>query len=269
MSRGPGRWQRAILAALADYADAADPELLTARTFDAHPTGIADLFGLRLAILHESDHGRRLAEGTVKRLTGGDLLKARRMREDFWHFDPSHTFAMLTNHKPVISGTDEGVWRRIRLVPWDVVIPEDERDELLGDRLRLELDAVLACLVDGYRQWQERGLDDPEQVMKATEAYRAESDALARFLDQRCLAGPNFTAGSSDLFAAWVKWCAAEGEEPGTQTAFSTALTNRGMDKRRTAVGMVWKGVGLASDDGALSGEHECRRSAGSEGSIS
>jgi putative DNA primase/helicase len=191
------------------------------------------------------------------------------MREDFWHFDPSHTFAMLTNHKPVISGTDEGVWRRVRLVPWDVVIPEDERDELLGDRLRLELDAVLACLVDGYRQWQERGLDDPEQVMKATEAYRAESDALARFLDQRCLAGPNFTAGSSDLFAAWVKWCAAEGEEPGTQTAFSTALTNRGMDKRRTAVGMVWKGVGLASDDGALSGERECRRSAGSEGSIS
>jgi putative DNA primase/helicase len=98
-----------VLAALGDYADAADPELLTARTFDAHPTGTADLFGLRLAVLHESGHGRRLAEGTVKRLTGGDRVKARRMREDFWHFEPSHTFLMLTNHKPVIGGTDEGI----------------------------------------------------------------------------------------------------------------------------------------------------------------
>ena len=87
--------------ALGDYADAADPELLTARTFDAHPTSTADLFGLRLATLHETDNGRRLAEATVKRLTGGDRLKARRMREDFWSFDPSHTFVMLTNHKPV------------------------------------------------------------------------------------------------------------------------------------------------------------------------
>lgn len=267
-ANGKSTYIDAVLAALGDYADAADPELLTARTFDAHPTGIADLFGLRLAVLHESDHGRRLAEGTVKRLTGGDRLKARRMREDFWHFDPSHTFAMLTNHKPVISGTDEGVWRRVRLVPWDVVIPEAERDELLGDRLKLELDAVLAYLVGGYREWAGRGLDDPKQVVRATEDYRAESDALARFLDQRCLTGPNFTAGSSELFSAWSKWCAAEGEPPGTQTAFSNTLTNRGMDKRRTAAGMVWKGVGLASDDDVLSGRG-CRASAGFEGSIS
>ena len=76
----------AVMNALGDYADAADPDLLRARTFDAHPTGVADLFGLRLALFHESDAGHRLAEGTVKRLTGGDRLKARRMREDFWSF---------------------------------------------------------------------------------------------------------------------------------------------------------------------------------------
>ena len=128
----------AVLPALGDYADAADPELLTAKTFDAHPTSTADLFGLRLAVLHESDHGRRLAEGTVKRLTGGDRIKARRMREDFWHFDPSHTFVMLTNHKPVVGGTDEGIWRRLRNVPFDVVIPPVEWDENLGGKLALE-----------------------------------------------------------------------------------------------------------------------------------
>ena len=236
----------AVLPALGDYADAADPELLTAKTFDAHPTGTADLFGLRLAVLHESDHGRRLAEGTVKRLTGGDRIKARRMREDFWHFSPSHTFVMLTNHKPVVGGTDEGIWRRLRLVPFDVVIPPEERDEDLGGKLALELDAILAWLVAGYRQWQASGrLDDPEQVTTATGTYRDESDAVKRFIDDRCITGAHFTARSADLFATWTGWCKAEGVEAGTQTAFSNALTNRGYDKRRGATGFMWHGIGL------------------------
>jgi putative DNA primase/helicase len=248
-ANGKSTFIDAVMAALGDYADAADPELLTARDFAAHPTGVADLFGLRLAVLHESDRGRRLAEATVKRLTGGDRIKARRMREDFWHFTPSHTFAMLTNHKPDISGTDEGVWRRVRLIPWDVVVPEDERDEHLGDRLAVELAHVLAWLVAGYQDWHARGLDEPQQVTDATDAYRAESDALTRFLDQRCLTGPHFHVRSSELFTAWCKWCANEGEDAGTQTKFSTNLVNRGFDKRPTNIGKVWKGLGLAASD--------------------
>jgi putative DNA primase/helicase len=248
-ANGKSTFTLAVQSALGDYAAAADPELLIARTFDAHPTGVADLFGLRLAVLTESDSGRRLAEGTVKRLTSSEPVKARRMREDFWSFTPSHTFLMLTNHKPLISGTDEGIWRRIKLVPWDVVIPEGERDEELGDRLHLELDHVLAWLVAGYQDWRTNGLGDPEQVIRATEAYKAESDALARFLDQRCLTGQHFHVRSSDLFAAWCKWCIDEGEEPGSQTKFSTDLVNRGFDKRPTRAGKIWTGLGLQSGD--------------------
>jgi putative DNA primase/helicase len=247
---GKGTLTGAVLAALGDYGDAADPELLTARTFDAHPTGTADLFGLRLAVLHESNQGRRLAEATVKRLTGGDRIKARRMREDFWPFDPSHTFLMLTNHRPLVSGTDEAIWSRLRLVPWDVVIPVEERDLTLADKLAVEREAVLAWLVTGYREWHGGGLADPEQVTRATAAYRAESDALARFIEQRCLTGPHFHVRSAELFAAWCAWCNAEGEDAGTQTAFSTALTNRGFDKRRRAVGYVWSGLALPAGDG-------------------
>jgi putative DNA primase/helicase len=245
-ANGKSTYVNAVQSALGDYAAPADPELLTARTFDAHPTGTADLCGLRLAVLHESDHGRRLAEGTVKRLTGGDPVKARRMREDFWYFNPSHTFLMLTNHKPVIGGTDEGMWRRLRLVPWPVVIPPEQRDLELGDKLTMELGAVLASLVAGYRDWHEHGLADPEQVTDATDAYRAESDALGRFLGQRCMLHGRIR--SSDLFAAWSRWCAGEGEEPGTQTAFSTALVNRGFDKRTTNIGVMWTGIGLERD---------------------
>jgi putative DNA primase/helicase len=240
----------AVIAALGDYADAADPELLTARSFDAHPTGIADLFGLRLAVLHESDRGRRLAEGTVKPLTGGDRVKARRMREDFWSFEPSHTFAMLTNHKPLIGGTDEGIWRRLRLVPFDVVIPDAEQDEDLPDRLALESDAILSWMVAGYRDWRGRGLDEPDQVRSATKSYRAESDALARFLGERCLLGRDFRTRSSQLYAEWRCWCDAQGEDAGTQKAFTTALQNKGYDTSRTNVGAMWTGIGIANDDG-------------------
>ena len=242
---GKGTLTAAVLAALGDYADAADPDLLTAKTFDAHPTSVADLYGLRLAVLHETDAGRRLAEGTVKRLTGGDRLKARRMREDFWSFDPSHSFVMLTNHKPIVAGTDEGIWRRLKLVPWPVVVPAAERDEDLGSKLAVELDAVLAWLVRGYRSWHEHGLADPESVKKATDEYRDESDAVGRFLRDKCLTGDGFMVQSSTLYREWEKWSATEGEAILTQTAFSTEIANRGYDKKSTKAGNFWKGLGL------------------------
>jgi putative DNA primase/helicase len=170
------------------------------------------------------------------------------MREDFWSFDPSHTFLMLTNHKPLISGTDEAIWARLRLVPWDVVIPADERDLTLADKLALELAAVLDFLVTGYQDWRGRGLDDPEEVTAATDAYRAESDALGRFLDQRCLVGHG-TVSSSELFGAWQKWCADEGEDAGNATAFATVLQNKGFDNYTSNGRRRWRGLGLATED--------------------
>jgi putative DNA primase/helicase len=159
---------------------------------------------------------------------------------------------MLTNHRPVIGGTDDGIWRRVRLVPWPVRIPAEEQDGELGDRLQLEADAVLRFLVDGYARWRGAGLADPEQVVKATDDWRGESDALGRFIDQRCLTGPHYHARSAELFAAWCGWCKAEGEDHGTQTAFSAALTKLGYGKRVTRVGKVWDGLGLAgTDEGA------------------
>jgi putative DNA primase/helicase len=155
---------------------------------------------------------------------------------------------MLTNHKPVISGTDEGIWRRIKLVPWDVVIPVAERDEELPDRLALETDAVLAWLVAGYLDWREHGLADPKPVTTATDAYRAESDALSRFLEQECM--EHGMVSTSELFAAWVKWCADEGEEPGTQTKFSATVENRGFDKYKDSGGrMRFRGLALGADE--------------------
>lgn len=233
---------------LGDYAATTDPGLLIDRG-DAHPTGIADLFGLRLAITHETDSGRRLAEGTIKRLTGGDRIKARRMRENFWEFDPTHSIIMVTNHQPIVNGDDEGIWRRLRMVPWPVVIPLAERDGKLPERLSTEIDGVLSWLVTGYQEYRSRGLAEPGAVTAATAAYRADADALGRFLEERCILAAGYRTRSAELFAAWSGWCSGEGLAAGTQKTFSTNLINRGFDKAKGGTGaMVWHGVGLVTD---------------------
>lgn len=155
---------------------------------------------------------------------------------------------MLTNYKPLISGTDEAIWARVRLVPWNVVIPPDERDLGLADKLALELDAVLTFTVHGYQDWRERGLADPAEVVTATEAYRAESDALARFIEQRCIPGHG-SCGSTELYNTWCKWCADEGEESGTATAFAAMLQNKGFDNYTSTGRRRWRSLSLIGED--------------------
>ena len=186
------------------------------------------------------------------------------MREDFWSFDPSHTFVMLTNHEPIVGGTDEGIWRRrLRLVPFGVIIPGDERDENLGEKLAAEAGAILAWLVAGYLDWRRNGLAEPDKVTEATQAYRAESDPLGRFLDERCLRMPALHAGSTEPFGAYEKWCAAEREDPGTPKAFGEALKIKGFESYKSHGVMRWRGVGLAHENGTEGegGEDLCRSS--------
>lgn len=247
-ANGKGTLTNAVDYALGDYALTPDPDLLVDRGTGFHPTSSASLFGARLAIMQETDQGRRLAEGTVKRLTGGDPIAARRMREDFWEFEPSHTFVLATNHRPIVRGNDEGIWRRLRLVPFDVVIPAEERDGELPSRLRTEADGILTWLVNGYHDWREHGLAEPAAVIEATQKYRDESDLITQFLTDRTTTVGMASVKSSQLFAAWQAWCHIEGADAGTQTSFSTALTERGFDRTKRGGYQVWLGLGLLPD---------------------
>src|SRR5215218_4665651 len=133
----------ALLAAVHDYGMQAAPDLLVAKK-GSHPTEVADLFGKRLVASIEVEDGRRLAESLVKQLTGGDKVRARRMRQDFWQFDPTHKVFMAVNHKPEVRGTDTAIWRRIRLIPFTETIPPGEQDKKLPEKLRGELSGILA-----------------------------------------------------------------------------------------------------------------------------
>lgn len=239
----------ALLDALGDYGQQAAPELLTAKA-NAHPTELADLKGARLAASVEVEEGKRLAESLVKQLTGGDRIKARRMREDFWEFDPTHKILLAANHKPVVRGADHAIWRRIKLVPFEVTIPEHEKDKKLPEKLRAERSGILAWAVRGCLDWQENGLGEPEEVRAATEAYRAEMDVLAAFMEERCVLHEDAYAGATPLYDSYKEWCATAGESAESQTRFGTMLRERGFTSGKDSKTRrkVWHGIGLLTN---------------------
>ncbi len=211
-----------------DYVIKANRDLFMAKKQDSHPAQMARLFGIRLVVCVASHEGARLDEALVKELTGGDRIAARRMREDWWEFNPTHKAILVTNHKPEIRGTDHAMWRRIRLMPFAVTFPEGRQDKTLGEKLRAEAKGILAWLVAGCVEWQARGLGTPEAVMAATNEYRTEEDRLAVFINQQCVTGNDYRIKVSALYAAYQAWCKASGEREATGTAFGRAMAERG-----------------------------------------
>ncbi|MCX2712051.1 DNA primase family protein [Mycolicibacterium sp. J2] len=249
-ANGKGTSIGALCWALGDYASTAEPELLLHRT-GAHPTGEMDLLGRRLVVMSETDEGRKLAEATMKRLTGGDTIRARRMRQDFIEFEPSHTPILVTNHLPAVSGDDPAVWRRIRVVPFDVVIPEGQRDGHLPERLQHAADEVLAWAIDGWRAYSTGGLAEPGVVRAKTSEYQAESDAVGRFITENCVtSSPALKATTGQLFDDWQKWRTTEGVAEMSQKAFGQALDRHGYPAGNATNGKRWReGIGLKSGD--------------------
>lgn len=198
---------------MGDYAGEAAPSLLTTRSgFEEHPTEIADLAGKRLVIGSETEEGSRLRVQLVKRLTGNATLKARRMRCDYFEFPRTHKLVLVTNNRPAIRETSHAIWRRVRLIPWTVTIPEAERDERLMEKLRAEWPGILAWAVRGCVEWQREGLRTPEAVTTATKNYRADQNVLREFVTERCVKGPHLFTPRASIFAAYTEWAKGAGE---------------------------------------------------------
>ena len=247
---GKGTLVETLSAVLGDYARAVPAELLMKRVgqSEAHPTERAQLMGLRLAFASETEAGRALAESTVKMLTGGDSISARFMRQDFFEFSPSHKLILSTNHKPVIKGTDRGIWRRVRLVPWDVVPAAP--DPTLKHKLLAEREGILAWCVAGCLRWQAEGLGSAGAIDLATAEYQDESDVFGRFLAESTVRVADARTRSGDFYAAYKRWCEEQGEAAWTMSAVSRVLNERGLKPSKSHGVMVIKGLGLLADAG-------------------
>lgn len=218
-----------------DYASAANADFLLARSGDRHPTDVACLCGKRLVSCQETGEGRGLNEALVKWLTGGDRLQARRMREDPWEFSPTHKLFLSTNHRPRVRGTDNGIWRRLRLVPFTQRFSGSAEDKGLPGRLSAEAEGILAWAIRGCLEWLREGERPPAEVVEATDEYRNAEDLVRTWLSECCTLHPNDETKrvrSGDLYAAYTAWCERRNERPTSLTAFGDRLTELDLGKK-------------------------------------
>jgi putative DNA primase/helicase len=242
-ANGKSTLLRVVGAILGDYATIAPHDLLIQTRHEPHPTGIATLHGARFASAVETEADARLAEAQVKQLTGGDPLTARRMREDWWTFLPTHKLWLAANHRPRITGEDHAIWRRIRLVPFTETIPPAEQDPNLPDKLAAELPGILAWAVEGCLDWQAHGLDAPPAVVAAIADYRLAEDWLHRFTEDRDLAFGEGSIPTAALMDHYRSWCLDTGERAIGTKAFGAKLRSRGAEPFRTGQGRYWRGI--------------------------
>ena len=228
---GKGTFYGAISYALGDYAISAEPELLMHKE-GAHPTGQMDLLGRRWVVVSETERGRRLNAATLKRLTGGDRIRARRMHRDFLEFEPSHMAVLVSNFLPNVSGDDPAVWARVRVVWFDVTIPEERQDKNLSDALRHEADGILLWAINGWRDYEARGqrLDEPPAVLAATDEYREDNDDIGQFLSEfYVLERGDARELQKDVRGVYDIWRLGEGAPHLSPREFARMLGKRGI----------------------------------------
>lgn len=242
---GKGVFIDTLLYMMGDYAKQVTAEVLLAKKYDAHPTERADLFGCRFAAASEPPQGAELNVALVKLLTGGDRIRARFMRKDFFEFEPSHKLMLSTNHQPVIKETTNAIWERLLLIPWTVTIPAEERDPELKEKLKAEAPGILRWAVEGCLAWQKEGLNPPDAIRFATADYREDQNNVCAFIEDECerVAGTN--VGTVEMYENYEEWCTTSSETPLTPNDFRDALTGMGIRKGKSNGRMVYHGIRL------------------------
>jgi len=238
--------ERVVAGVLGPYATKAAPNLLIASKNERHSTEVADLCGSRVVFATETDAGKHLNEALLKELTGGGVKKARYLYGQLFEFPQTFSITLITNHQPAISGADEGIWRRVRLIPWEYAIPEPERrpqDEVVAELLS-QGSGILNWLIAGLRDWEANTHWVAQEVLAATQSYRAEQDALAEFLTECCEFRPRATTTVAQLYDVYTEWCRTADEEPLSKKVVSQLLKQRGLTASRGRAGArLWQGI--------------------------
>lgn len=210
---------------------------------------LAILPGVRHLRTSEPEKGAKLAEALIKLVTGGEPILARHLNQDYFRFYPQFKLTMSGNHEPAILGTDEGIWRRLKKVPWSVTIPDDKIDPHLSDKLRAEASGILNRLLDGLRDWLDHGLVWPEDVIQATADYRRDSDPCGLFVGECVAAAPGERVRSSDMHELFCAWAKASAAREWSQKGLAAALKDHGLSSKHSN-GMWWLDVRLTKSLG-------------------
>jgi putative DNA primase/helicase len=219
---------------LGDYATATPVDTLLARKDKGIPNDVARLKSARFVSAVESERGHKLAQGVVKQMTGGDTVSARFLNKEWFDFIPQLKLWLATNHRPEVDAGGKAVWVRIRLIPFEVEIPQEEWDKELKEKLRAEAEGILAWMVGGCLEWQRMGLKEPEKIVAANQEYAEAEDVLGAWIDDSCVVQPHVWEGSGELYASFKDWAERHGEERLSHRAFTQQLSERrGIKKGR------------------------------------
>lgn len=206
---------------------------------------VARLRGSRFVAAVETDEGKRLAESLIKELTGGDVITTRFLYGEFFEFTPCFKIWLACNHKPVIRGSDMAIWRRLKLIPFSVTIPQEEWDLELSEKLAKEKPGILNWALAGCLAWQREGIDDPPEVLAATSGYRKEMDLLGSWIEECCICLASVSARSGLLYENFETWCKDNGEWVMSARMFGMKLAERGYDKIPRSAGAFYVGIAL------------------------
>jgi putative DNA primase/helicase len=232
------------------YSSNIQAEVLLASASNRHPTEIADLAGVRVAIASELEEGQKFAEARIKLLTGKDAISARFMRQDFFTFTPSHTLFLLGNYEPEVRAGGSAFWRRMLKIPFLNIVPKENRDPGLEDKLAEESAGILAWMIQGCRQYTAGGLDEPESVRVATNLYERDQDTVNQFLEECCTTGEptrqDLHVRISELRSSYEAWCREAGFDSVTAKSFTQRLRTHGITTSRTMSARFYDGVRLA-----------------------
>lgn len=245
---GKSVFQDTIYELMGDYACSSNPELIMARKHQGIPNDVARLRGKRAVFLNETERGGRFDEAKLKQLTGGDVLNARFLREEFFDFSPTHKLVMRGNYQPRITGTDDGIWSRMRLVPFEQSFVGRE-DRALKTTLLGELPGILNWAIEGCLRWQREGLVTPQCVLDAVSQYRQESDVLGSFMDEDCVLGKALKCKSSVLYRRYREYCEQSAERAMPAKDFPHELEKRGIGKVKEHGTMKFQGIDLRQLD--------------------
>jgi len=243
-----------ISAVIGNYANSVNTRVLLDDGRNDHPTGVADIFGIRLAIASETPEGRRLNENLVKTLTGGDTIKARYLYRDYFSFRPIAKFWLFTNHKPIIRDHSYATWRRIVLIPFQAVFGENGKkpERNMREKLLQEREAILAWLVQGSVLWYKHGLSEPKIIRDAVNEYRRETDNIYDWCEKRTINEPSAITPTQELYNDYEKWCKINDQKPASTEVFGRRLGELGYHPDRANIAgkrvRVWRGIRLKPD---------------------
>lgn len=229
------------------YAKQTPYDALTAKPHGRSASNeLARLQGVRVTATSEVEDGTRLAESLIKQLTGGEAMSARFLFSEYFDFMPLFKLFIAGNHKPQIHGDDDGIWRRLHLIPFSVRISEAERDPHLLDKLREELSGILSWAIRGCLEWQKIGLQPPDIVRNAVEEYREDSDILGEWITECCRLGVAESVQANAAYQSYQHWALRSSLKPMSRIAFCRKLAER-FKKHKTAQATVYWGLNVVA----------------------